>query len=199
MKISEMQDLIQILSIEVVDNIYSWKPAVEIWSKAERQANKSIYSNVGQGAKSIKFTIRVHEYDLSLFNAIQWAEQHCFITDLVHSENREYITVTAAMVTPRTCTIKRELEPTYNSLNRPVYSEPDLITFPGILTEKYLGNIQSNPMTTIETSCILVTPKIIMLQVGELVEIAGTSYEVLLAHTLDEYKSEYEIIARRNA
>ncbi|EPR12495.1 hypothetical protein [Ruminiclostridium papyrosolvens] len=198
MNVGEMQDLIQILSIEQADNSYSWETATEIWSKAERQTTRNIYSNFGQSAKSVKFTIREYEYDLSLHNAIRWNDLHCILTDIIHTENREFIIVTAALVNPQVCTIKRDSEPGYDSLNRPVYSEPISIIFPGILAEKFNRNIQEQPMTTIETSLILIIPKAITLQEGELVTIDNTDYEVQLAHTLDEFKNEYEIISRRN-
>ena len=192
----ELKERITILSLTEINNNYIWNKETTAWAKVEHLNGTNIFSSVGLGAKSIKLTIR--KRNLTLHNAFMWSGRHCFLTNIVNVE-RLYFEVTAALVNPKTCAIKREYEPTYNNLNRPVYSEPALITFPGILTEKYLGNIRNDPMTTIETRYILVTPKIITLREGELVTISETDYEVLISHTLDEFKNEYEIVARSDA
>ena len=192
----ELKDRVNVLSINCDNNNYTWTTETTTWAKTERLNGINIFSGVGMGAKSVKFTIRKRK--LTFHNAITWKGLHCFLTEIVEI-NRMYFEVTAALIEPRICTIKREDEPTYDNLNRPIYSEPVLITFPGILTEKYLRNIQNEPMTTIETQYVLVTPKVIVLNEGELVTIGEMAYEVLLSHKLDEFKNEYEIVARSDA
>ena len=65
--------------------------------------------------------------------------------------------------------------------------------FPGVLTEKYLRHEQERPQSSTETVLVLVTPKVIELAAGSLVEAGGRDYEVRVCHTLDPHKNEYEI------
>lgn len=191
----ELKEKISVAVLVPDGNNFIWESQKITWAKAETLNTKNIFSNIGMGARTVKFVVR--KQNLSLHNAFTWKGNHCFIT-AINEESRLYYEVLTAIVTIKECHIKREPDPIYNNLNRPVYSEPTLITFPGILTEKFLGNIQEQPMTTIETRLVLVTPKLIKLEEGELVTIDEKDYEVLLAHTLDEFKNEYEIISRRN-
>ena len=41
---------------------------------------------------------------------------------------------------------------------------------------------------------VLVTPKAAALEPGSLAEVDGVPYEVQVAHTLDRWKNEYEIV-----
>jgi len=67
------------------------------------------------------------------------------------------------------------------------------MTFPGVLTEKYLAHQQEWPMSVNDLELVLVAPKPIRLQPGRLVACQGAAWEVLVAHELDKYKNEYEI------
>jgi hypothetical protein len=95
--------------------------------------------------------------------------------------------------------LKKTSAPTKVALNRPVYSNPYTVTFPGCLIEKYMGHTQGDPMASIEKRYVLVTPKAIELLTGELVTISNNTYTILIPHVLDEYKNEYEIIERKDA
>lgn len=196
MNVGELNKKIEALSLIKVNNTYTWSKDSDVWAKVEILKGINIFSTVGLATKSVKFTIR--KRNLTLHNALKWDNKHCFITDIVEIY-RMYYEVTAALIEPKTCTVERTGEPTLDNLNRPTYSEPTIITFPACLTEKYIRQTQDNPMSEVEKRYVLVTPKVIELIDGELVSIDGTSYEVLLSHTLDEYKNEYEISARRNS
>ena len=54
------------------------------------------------------------------------------------------------------------------------------------------------PYSTNAITYVLVTPKAIQLQRGGLVGVDGTNYEVQLAHVLDPWKNEYEIMRRED-
>lgn len=192
----ELNQRIEILTLSNTEHMYSWNMSDRIWAKAEILDKINIFSRVGIGAKSVKFTIRKQE--LTLHNAFRWKGSHCFLTDIVEID-RMYYEVTAAMIEPKICIVKRTGEPVLDELNRPVYGEPTVLTFPGCLTEKYLGHTQGIPMATIETRYVLVAPKVIELAVGELVTIDNVAYAVEVPHTLDDYKNEYEIAARSDA
>jgi len=188
----ELNEKITVLTLNQGGNTYTWKESSKLWAKVEQLNKTNIFSKVGLGAKSIKFTIRKNK-DLTLHNAFIWRGKHCFLTDIFEVD-RAYYEVTAALIEPVTCVVERCGEPTKDKLNRPVYSEQILISFPGVLTEKYMSYMQNEPMATTEMRYVLVTPKAIEINCGELVTINGTTYNVLIAHTLDEYKNEYEIL-----
>jgi hypothetical protein len=197
MNSGELKDRIEVLALSKVDNTYCWITVLGVWAKTERLKNTNIFSKVGIGAKSVQFTIRKRE--LTLHNALRWKGKHCFLTDIVETADRMYYEVTAALIEPKTCTVKRTGEPTFNKLNRPVYGEPTILTFPGCLTEKYLGYEQGKPMATTEIRYVLVTPKAVELTSGELVSIGNKTYTVEMPHTLDDYKNDYEISVRSDA
>lgn len=192
----DLEHKVEVLTLTNTGNIYNWVTTANIWAKVERLNGTNIFSKVGIGAKSIKFTIRRRE--LTLHNAFRWEGKHYFLTDIVNLD-RMYYEVTAAIIEPKTCIVERTGEPILNELNRPIYGDPVILTFPAYLTEKYLGYTQGTPMGTTEIRYILVTPKAIELDIGELVNIDGTIYNVEIIHSLDNYKNEYEIVARSDA
>ena len=196
MDANELRDEISLLILNKNGNTYTWDKISRIHAKTERLNGSNLFSQVGIGAKSVKFTIR--KMDITLHNAFLWKEKHCFLTDIIEV-NRMYYEVSAALIEPKICSIERTGQPTLNSLNRPVYGEKETIIFPGCLTEKYLKNAQEKPMSTIQTTYVLVISKAITLELGEIVTIENISYTVKIPHILDDYKNEYEIIALEEA
>ncbi len=196
MNAGELKDKISVLTLKEAESNYFWEIKASIWAKVEQLKKNNIFSEAGIGAKSIKFTIRKNS-TFTLHNAFQWQGKHCFLTDITDIEHMYYV-VTAAIMEPRICIVERTERPVLNELNRPVYGAPILLTFPGCLIEKHLDHTQKKPMAYTETRYVLVTPKPIQLAVGELVSINGISYAVVIPHTLDDYKNEYEIIAKED-
>lgn len=193
----ELHERFSVLSINKSGNVYTWSVDATAWAKVEVTTKNNLFSRVGIGAKSVNFVIR--KRSLTLHNAFYWNGKHCFLTDIIENEDRMYYEVTAALIEPRNCTVERTNKPTLDNFNRPIYTEPTIISFPACLTEKYIRQTQEQPMSTIESRYVLVTPKTITLSDGELVTIDNIAYEVLVTHSLDEYKNEYEISVRRNA
>lgn len=194
MNIGEFNEKISILELSQTKNTFSWDKCANVWAKAEHLKGTNIFSKVGLGAKSVKFNIRKRS-NFTLFNALRWKDKHCFITDIIEID-RMYYEVIAAIVEVSTCTVERTGQPIKDSLNRPVYSEATQIAFPGHLIEKYMGYIQETPNASTEVRFVLVTPKMICLVPGEIVNIGTTPYTVIISHTLDPYKNEYEITAK---
>ena len=62
-----------------------------------------------------------------------------------------------------------------------------------MLTEKYVRYEQPDPYAVNRLTYVLVTPKAVVLQRGGLVTVNGVNYEVQTAHTLDQWKNEYEV------
>ena len=194
----EMKDKIIILTLNStsVDSqtSFAWNSGISVWSKTESLEKRNFFSSVGMGVKSIKFSMR--KCNLSLHNALLWGERHCFITNIVEID-RKYFEVTVALIEPKQCSVTRT-KVTKNELNRPVLCPDSTITFPGYLVEKYLGYKQETPHAVNETMYVLVTPKAIELEAGDLVNIDEETYNVRVLHTLDEFKNEYEIALKKD-
>ena len=187
----ELTEKISVLSLGVAGTTYTWGVDGSAWANAEKTGKTNIFSKVGLGATTVKFTLR--NRTLTLNHALRWNEQHCFLTDIKKTDDRRYLEVTAALADPVTCAVSRTTTTTDPTYKRPVVTDTSTLTFPGVLTEKYLGRVQDEHMAVNEITYVLVTPKVISLEAGEVVSIDGESYSVVLCHTLDEYKNEYEI------
>lgn len=195
MNAGEMKDKITILEITHTGSAYAFTQTVQTWAKVQRLKTDNLFSSAGIGAKTIKFITR--KRDISLANAILWQEKHCFLTDIVKLDEN-YDEITAVLIEPVTC-VERKMDYTaLDALNRPVKAETS-VTFPGFLIRKNFESTQENPMTVLKFTYILITPKAVALEIGELITIGGQNYTVEIAYTLDEYKNEYEITQKSEA
>lgn len=190
----EMKKPATILQLSQHGDTYQWKEAGNIWAKAEPQSKTNLFSKVGLGQKSIRFTMR--KQFLSLHEAIRWQGKHCFLTD-IRELDRMYFQVTAALIEPVSC-IAFHTDHALDTLNRPAFQDTRIAAFPGFLTEKYLGFEQKEVHAETKTTYVLVTPKAIVLQSGDLVQVGEDFYTVNIIHILDEYKNEYEITIGRD-
>ena len=189
MNAGEFRERIDVLNLLPTENSYRWEPEKQIWAKAERQDKSKLFSTVGIGAKSVKFTIR--RRPLTLHNAFRWGGKHCLLTD-IKDIDRMYLEISAALAEPVSCSAFRVMES--EGENKASFRElREIMRFPAILTEKYLGFTQNVPMAQTEITYVLVTPKEILLEASDLLDVDGRRYAVRVCHTLDEYKNEYEI------
>ena len=162
-----------VLKLTQEGKAYSWKTTRATWAKAVLATKTNVYSVHGIGAAGVTFTMRRQPLDLG--NALLWRGQHCMIT-AIRPLGRLHLTVEAALVVVSAC------EDKYTG-----------ITFPAIMTEKYLGHQQLEPQAVNTLRHVLVTPKAIELPPGQLVEVAGTPWPIQVAHLLDPWKNEYEL------
>jgi SPP1 family predicted phage head-tail adaptor len=206
LNIGELTDRISVLAIKRDENTYAWEQTYNIWAKVE-QLSGNRFSKSGQVANSIKFTIRKNS-SISLHNAFRWQGEHCLLTDIINISSM-FQEVRAVLIEPQICTAERTGAPVLNELNRPIYNSIETLTFPGYLQEKYIGHtheelmlikdmkyVPGEPMATTEKKYVLDTPKIVDLIAGEIVTIDDITHTVIMPHTLDEYKNEYEIMAK---
>ena len=81
--------------------------------------------------------------------------------------------------------------------NRPEKAEQPPVTFPGILTEKYVQYEREDTYAKARRGIVLVTSKPIRLREGDLVTVqrrtGGRCVQRPACHVLDEYKNEYEM------
>ena len=163
---------------ETSAGVWEWVTIRRAWGQVEQTAKTNLFSKVGVGARDAAIVLRTQL--LTLHNALGWRGQHLFLTAVTHRD-RNHLDVAAALVELVECRADAD-------------ERGDGTRFPGVLTEKYAKWDQPEPYSVNQLTYVLVTPKGIVLQRGGLVAAAGINYEVQVAHTLDPYKNEYEIV-----
>ncbi len=153
--------------------VYTWETVRRTWAAYELMAKANIYSVHGLGAAGVTFTLRRQPLDLD--SALRWRGQHCLIT-AIRPLGRLYLTVDAALVVLSRCRDPKTGE-----------------TFPAVMTERYVGHQQLEPMAVNKYRRVLVTPKAVHLAPGPLVEVDGTPWPITTPYELDPHKNEYEI------
>lgn len=190
MDAGKLNERISVLTLQKTETCYGWAADSTTWAKAVKSDKSNLFSRVGLGEKTVIFTMR--QRALSLHNAIQWGGKHCFLTD-IREIDRMYLEVTAALVRISVCSLWRA-ESGVDEYKRPVKKAPEkILDFPAVLTEKYQGFMQGEPMAQTEATCVLVAPKAVELKVSDLVDVGNVRYAVHVCHTLDEFKNEYEV------
>lgn len=169
----KLDQLVQVLELqETGKGVWEWVPVRKAWAQVTVQDKRNLFSSVGIGARDAALVLRRQK--LTLENALLWGEQHLFLTD-IKPRGRGHLVVSAALVFTVKC-------------------KAGAIQFPGCLTEKYVQYEAMMPMDVNRVRYVLVTPKAMQLAPGHILDISGTAYHILLAHTLDGYKNEYEIM-----
>lgn len=176
-RLSERLEVLELRETE--PGVWTWEAMRKTWAQVELDAGqrKNLFSSVGIGARNASLVLRRQEF--TLHNALRWKGHHLFLTAIL-PRGRGHLDVTAALVRPETVQLVLD-------------GEGQGVTFPGILTEKYLAHSQEWPMSVNDLELVLVVPKAITLRPGRLVECLGAAWEVLVPHELDEFKNEYEI------
>lgn len=170
----ELRERVAVLELKKAGETgWQWGPLRPSWAAAELSARKNIWSVHGIGATGVTFTMR--RQSLSTENALLWRGRHCLITSVLPL-GVNHLTVETALVVVSAC------EDKYTGT-----------TFPGVVTERYLGYEQREPHAVNSLRYLLVTPKQVNLIPGRLVRVDGVDWPILLAHTLDPRHNEYEI------
>ena len=168
----------QVLELkETSAGVWEWTPIRRAWASITFQPKTNLFSKVGIGARDAAVVVR--RQSLTLHNALRWGDIHLFLTAIVPM-GRNHLDVDAAVVEVAQCQADMD--------------EGGGVKFPGVLTEKYLKWEQPEPYSVNRLTYVLVTPKPIVLTRGGLVSVNGVNYEVQVAHTLEPYKNEYEIV-----
>ncbi|MEG1777836.1 MAG: hypothetical protein RR209_02570 [Angelakisella sp.] len=192
MNIGEFRD--RVLKLEFTDGL-EWRDSGCIWTIAEKDKKASLYSKFGQGGLGVTFKMR--KCGITPSNAILWRGQHCLITDIRELEHM-YYQVSAAITVQKACELTR-VSSVIGKDGMPKTHMAPPIVFPGCLSEKYMAYRELTPMDASEHLLILIVPKKIKMQAGDLLRIDGERYAVQLCHELGEYQNEYEIIRKRES
>lgn len=162
---------------ETAPGVWEWAAVRGTWGQLTYRDKRNLFSCVGIGARDAEVVLR--RQGLTLHNALRWRGQHLFLTAIV-PRGRGHLEVSAALTTPVECQKDMDL------------GVPGC-TFPGVLTEKYVGHERPDLHSEVTTDYVLVTPKVIDLRPEGWVTAAGQWYKVLVPHLLDEYKNEFEV------
>lgn len=178
---------------ETATGVWEWVTLRRAWAQVEQTAKTNLFSKVGVGARDAAIVIR--RQVLTLHNALRWRGQSLFLTSIT-DRDRNHLDVAAALVEPVECTAQ-SYTTRMGAGNRPEKAELPPVTFPGILTEKYVRYEQEDTYAKARRGLVLVTPKPIVLHEGDLVTVmegpAAAVYNVRALHVLDEFKNEYEM------
>lgn len=172
------------LTYDAAADAWNWTTAWGAWVKAVQSDRASYFSTVGIGARNVTFTMRKASR-INLGLSFLWRGQFCFLTSIADTEQPGIVEVKAALCELVDC-------------RKDVDLDPAGYKFPGVLTEKYMGHAQERLQATTTVTYVLVTPKVIELAPGSLVEAGGKDYEVQVCHTLDPWKNEYEITRKED-
>ena len=178
---------------ETATGVWEWVTLRRAWAQVEQTAKTNLFSKVGVGARDAAIVIR--RQVLTLHNALRWRGQSLFLTSIT-DRDRNHLDVAAALVEPVECTAQ-SYTTRMGAGNRPEKAELPPVTFPGILTEKYVRYEQEDTYAKARRGLVLVTPKAIELSEGALVTVtegpAKAVYNVQVRHVLDMHKNEYEM------
>ena len=177
-EVGRLSDRVEVLAFRNVSELdtpaaWEWETVRRTWADAQLMTRTNVYSVHAIGAAGVAFTMR--RQPLALDNALRWRGQHCLIT-AIRPLGRLYLTVEAALVVLSGCRNPRNGE-----------------EFPAVMTERYVGHRQEEPMAENTHRRVLVTPKAVKLTPGPLVEVDGMPWPITTPYELDPHKNEYAI------
>ena len=189
---------IEVLTLSDTGEGFAWDVSGKLWADVVQTGKRNLFSAVGLGKPTVQFTVR--RCPLTLHNALRLHDRHCFLTEIApHKEDSAYLTVTAALAEPVTCTVTRRKTERDPVFLRPTLVREQTVAFPAVRTEKYVRFEDGMPHDATEQVHVLVCPGAVTLQTGELVTIGAEVWRVQIGHELDEYKNEYEIVLNKDA
>lgn len=172
---------------------YAWTIRRTCPAYVETDIHDNLFSAAGTRARGAKVIIRA-DRKLTLNEAVRWNGKFLFLTSIELSEQHDRHELQAAVCESVTLTARPQDRTGRDAYNRPVAVSVPNFTFPGILTEKYFRNEADDVYRAEVQQRVLVTPKVIVLRAGDLVQKGSeTPYTVRQVLDLDPYKNEYVI------
>ncbi len=168
----------------------------KVWAEIELLDKQNIFSKNGVAIAGA--TLKVHRIgDLTLHDALLWKGKHCAITE-ANQKTPAQAEITVALIEPVECICKKRTFETgkTDGYNRPIMQKGECIKFPAYLIEKYVGFQKTEVAAQTEVRLIMVTPKQILLETGEAVQVDGKSFYIEVTHAMGTYKNEYEVVCR---
>jgi head-tail adaptor len=187
----------KLISSKIEYESFLWELESKLWAHKKVENRRCVFSKFGMSSDTTTvFTVRFNK-NLNKNFSIVHENDFYIIVSIIDTEDKKQIQeVTAAKVILKTCEIIR-LVSEKGLLNRPKDELKKIYEFPCCLAEKYIRNIQENVQSIIDETYILITPKGINIDNGDLAVIDGVTYNILTSHTLDEFRNEYEITVKK--
>lgn len=197
-----LDDKVEVLALRKSGSEYRWEREYQAWASVVEDRRRNVFSAIGTAAMGVTVTMR-HDGRFDLFRAMRWAGKFLFPTAIEVGEARDRVAVKAAVcdfVSPCTATGYTTV---LGKGNRPQKVEKTPLTFPGIITGKWSGYEKTDTHAAEDDMIVLVTPKEIVLEVGDLVtieeQIIQAVYNVQKRHLLAGVnKNEYELAYSRD-
>lgn len=194
----ELKERLIIQSLVQNGNLYTWigSDNSKLWTKKEVEDKKCVYSSLGQAADlTTRFIIRYNK-NITKHNSIIHNGNHYVIASILDIGNKHcYLEVKTAQVTPIMCELRR-YSGQLDVLNRPIKEPSTVMTFPAYVTEKHI-KYNAEYYANVAEMYILITPKIVQPNLGDLVVINNIKYNIQAAHLMDVYRNEYEIAVNK--
>lgn len=200
----QLNERIEVLTFtETAPDTFAWVPTGKAWAAVERSGKRALFSVTGTAQEEYLFTLR--RGLATETQAFRLDGRFVYIGGLYHPD-RGHTAFRCMFSDPHPCTVQRSRVET-NELNNPTLTVQAVLSFPGLLSEKYAGFLQGEVHDTISHTLVLVVPKAVELHVGEVVTIGDLiasngqpmRYYVQVAHVLDANKNEYEITREADA
>lgn len=186
-----------------VEGGFGWEPVAIVWADVVSEPKKCVYSSVGAaGDTTTVFTVRYNRA-FSPGMSILYNKAGYVIASVTDVEDRHQIAeISAAKCRLRCCTLYR-LSSDVDENMRPVEGLNRVMSFPAFAAEKYAG-YKLGYFGEVDETLVLVTPKIVCLDLGDVVTIDGMKHNgkqvyhnVQATHVLNEYRNEYEITVKK--
>lgn len=121
------------------------------------------------------------------------------ISSVEDVENRhKYQEVITVNNKPRLFTLERYVVTKDTTFNRPIKKPISIYDFEGYITEKFTGYSVEKVNTTSIQNYILIVPKVIDLDIGDILTMNNEAYNIQDTHKIDEYMNEYEIVLKKD-
>lgn len=188
----ELRNRLTVLSIRKREqNHYEWTPSRETWGKVKYTGKIAVFAKTGVGAAGAEIVMR--KSDLTPYQMIKADGETFFITSIIpEGIHPIYHKVSCALVEPVEAKVTRT-ESGISKEGYPENVEKEIITLPVVLTEKYLGNTDTDSHVENTRRLIAVTPREYKPEAGDVMEIEGERYRVEIFHDLNRYTYEVEI------
>lgn len=197
-----LDDKVEVLALRKSGSEYRWERERAAWAHVSIDNRSNVFSTVGTAARGVTVTMR-HDGRFDLFRAMRWAGKFLFPTAIEVGEARDRVAVKAAVCDFVSSCTATGYTTVLGEGNRPQKVEKTPVTFPGIVTGKWSGYERTDTHAEEDNVLVLVTPKEIVLEVGDLVTIEElviqAVYNVQKRHLLAGVnKNEYELAYSRD-
>ena len=188
----ELRSRITVMTLlATANNTYAWTPARETWGKVKYTGKIAVFAKTGVGASGAEIMMRKSE--ITPYQMIRADGEMLFITSIIpEGIHSIYHKISCALVEP----VEAKVTRTESGMSKEGYPETvdkEIITLPVVLTEKYLGNTDTDSHAENTRRLIAVTPREYKPEAGDRMEIGGAKYRVEVIHDLNRYTYEVEI------